>query len=117
MALVPASNWFQSTPLREGRPLHARAHNDGQLFQSTPLREGRLMVGDKDALCNLFQSTPLREGRLYFSVIKITTIDGFNPRPYVRGDAALPLTIVGSILFQSTPLREGRRCAASYYSW
>jgi len=32
---------FQSTPLREGRPVDEVDHGSGNKFQSTPLREGR----------------------------------------------------------------------------
>ena len=36
---IPA--WFQSTPLREGRPVKAEPYIEKFEFQSTPLREGR----------------------------------------------------------------------------
>ena len=40
----------------------------------------------------LFQSTPLREGR-QGDVPASDTLTGFNPRPFVRGDATVkPLT-------------------------
>jgi len=55
---------FQSTPLREGRPMFLRASIASSKFQSTPLREGRLQSTADVVLDNGFQSTPLREGRL-----------------------------------------------------
>ena len=54
----------------------------------------------------LFQSTPLHEGRpmqldnRWFNA-------GFNPRPYMRGDAQCVGMSYPS-MFQSTPLHEGR---------
>jgi len=100
---------FQSTPLREGRPItpllsfrrmrvsiHAPARGATwcrqsppcrQGFQSTPLREGRPEGRLIPHTQNWFQSTPLREGRLDNSV-SIEYFARFNPRPCARGDFA-----------------------------
>ena len=55
--------WFQSTPLREGRPTCTPGLFRLVLFQSTPLREGR-------------RTAP------FTSSLKTC----FNPRPCARGD-------------------------------
>jgi len=39
----------------------------GKRFQSTPLREGRPLFNAFGSVMYLFQSTPLREGRLWLS--------------------------------------------------
>ena len=61
-------------------------------FQSAPLREGRCVETRFIFLSRGFQSAPLREGRCpnFRGALHINT--GFNPRPYVRGDAKAPLT-------------------------
>ena len=79
------SVWFQSTPLREGRPQGQGQQGDSWRFQSTPLREGRLFEGDVVRFPAKFQSTPLREGRPYSATDGRKTTC-FNPRPCARGD-------------------------------
>ena len=85
LAMVSASNEFQSTPLREGRQHQYYRRVRISLFQSTPLREGRQNEIARTILTTKFQSTPLREGRLQSSGIRPVRAS-FNPRPYVRGD-------------------------------
>ncbi len=59
----------------------------GAGFQSTPLREGRPVMPYYTVGTNLFQSTPLREGRRQSFVAAATSLS-FNPRPCARGDAS-----------------------------
>ena len=56
------------------------------VFQSTPLREGRPVCASTLVLPPRFQSTPLREGRLGGSIPSSLHFSRFNPRPYERGD-------------------------------
>ena len=53
---------------------------------STPLREGRRSAVGRQPAVGLFQSTPLREGRQEL-IQMIHSVQCFNPRPSVRGDA------------------------------
>jgi len=99
------------------------------MFQSTPLREGRPVIVMVKRSVHQFQSTPLREGRLSSTTTIKAFSAGFNPRPCARGDhvhyygfcgdavsihapargaTRVRIAIVILCLFQSTPLREGR---------
>ena len=77
---------FQSTPLREGRPLTPVPSIVVEPFQSTPLREGRLVVFvpyDAQQFC--FNPRPYERGDIDALEREIQQ-QSFNPRPYERGD-------------------------------
>ena len=55
-------------------------------FQSTPLREGRPTAECADILLGPVSIHALREGRLAMGRARLAGPRSFNPRPYVRGD-------------------------------
>ncbi len=100
--------WFQSTPLREGRPPSKSVKKSHPLFQSTPLREGRPLL---DAILHdrhdVSIHAPARGATLYgpdnMPIDRVSihapargatchpahhtpVTRGFNPRPCERGD-------------------------------
>ena len=100
---------FQSTPLHEGRRhtrnlgtvdirFNPRPYTRGDMICTrqtkhiqvsihAPTRGATFGQHSRKAL-NMFQSTPLHEGRLTQLVFLIFR-NGFNPRPYTRGDVAI----------------------------
>ena len=130
--------WFQSTPLREGRPTTSSAKRRKRRFQSTPLREGRLHgqgVGELTGCVSIH--APARGATRYIlhsygdqfvsihapargatriTLPAMTTMKSFNPRPCARGDQDPDLKAYLVTLFQSTPLREGRQLLCTILS-
>ena len=134
---------FQSTPLREGRPLseissviaicvsiHAPTRGATYasdefcrkaVFQSTPLREGRRAYYTDMGGYLEFQSTPQRERRLTI-LSEMTAILNVSIHAPTRGATRYEKTGEDGLQkFQSTPLREGRqrqaRLSRSYLSF
>ena len=79
------------------------------MFQSTPLREGR-PVALRDVVDHPAVSihAPARGATIRWPV-RSRTARSFNPRPCARGDQRPCCGRNRRYLFQSTPLREGRR--------
>ncbi len=97
---------FQSTPLREGRPVERFLPARGKVSIHAPARGATLRPYYRHRPPQ-FQSTPLREGRpTYWQEVNLPL--GFNPRPCARGDRRMALPTLAQSPFQSTPLREGR---------
>ncbi len=115
-ACSSASDVFQSTPPREGRPATAsRPASQWQTFQSTPPREGR----------------PATASRSRVEVVRVSIhapARGTTVRPrsvgQVRGDVSIHAPARGTTrrlaaphlaakVFQSTPPREGRHSSLS----
>jgi len=80
---------FQSTPLREGRPLVYADHRQSVEFQSTPLREGRPTGKVEDTTSDVSIHAPARGATLGDQGGKLMAT-GFNPRPCARGDETNP---------------------------
>ena len=78
---------FQSTRLREARPISSELVDHADMFQSTRLREARLALV---STCGIdkqqFQSTRLREARRKQSRYGLPIFKRFNPRACVRRD-------------------------------
>ena len=76
-------------------------------FQFTPARGGRPSFCEHSAFCVKFQFTPARGGRLLASSLP-KSIERFNSRPRVAGDAVDHLQYAPILMFQFTPARGGR---------
>ncbi len=77
-------------------------------FQSALLREERWVAQPHTLSAGVFQSALLREERYEFSRLPLQLSPGFNPRSYVRSDAAAYVAWWAATLFQSALLREER---------
>lgn len=101
---------FQSTPLREGRPVVLSMKISGSpSFQSTPQQEGRLDERQTDNIPLVVSIHAPTRGATHRRMRCTCTIASFNPRPYMRDDKAVWFAVPIITQFQSTPLRERRR--------
>ena len=87
MKLCAQKNRFQSTPLREGRHITYKLHDETVIFQSTPLREGRLYLENGAIVRYDFNPRPSVRGDSV-NVFRRLICNYFNPRPSVRGDVS-----------------------------
>ena len=129
---------FQSTPLREGRPM--AHHNDARFnfgFNPRPCARGDRSKGWAPWVLIGFNPRPCARGdegdhegqavRVYVSIhapARGATNRGrtgrtikrcFNPRPCARGDEAVLYPENTLREFQSTPLREGRHTPITHW--
>jgi len=103
--------WFQSAPLREGRPSDDRACDGLRGVSIRAPARGATRGGNSGAGCNKVSIRAPARGATRLTSGRLRLPDCFNPRPCARGDTARWVDRFLRDGFQSAPLREGRRSA------
>mgnify|MGYP004500840723 CR=1 FL=1 len=100
-------SYFNSRPCGRGDLGNGGIISASNLFQFTPLREGRPTPTRPESLLTNFNSRPCGRGDAVFQIIARRDFY-FNSRPCGRGDRKRLQSFPQQLLFQFTPLREGR---------